>query len=281
MGRDRSCRFRGEADSIRAMNILDLLADLRRRHHLARRRRFAEAPYPSALYRGLLERLKGDAGCRLLPFADTTTPDGRTARVRVRHDIDTAGCVANMTAMTALDAALGVPAAVYVRVDGEDYDPADARAGVERCRALGAEVGLHTACYVADDAPARFREEIDIFAACFGFAPTSFTMHGLGAFRAAQREAFCAAVIHRLPTYGMRFTDCRPEVRTYDYVFEDCHQATDGAAGANGAAGRTGRFLYDDFCAASGFLRRGRDHLVLTHPCYWRFDDASPSSAGG
>lgn len=278
----RTGRYRGPtgAHSARlagsSMDFSETIAHWHKRRYLANRRPLAEAPYLASLYRDLLQRLKTDPRCRFQPFTDTTIPDGRTARIRVRHDVDTPGCIANMVAMVTLDASLGVPAAIYVRVDGDDYDPGAAKEAVGRCRALGADVGLHASCYLADDAWGRFRQEIAVFTNHFGFAPASFTMHGLGAYRAAERQAFCAAVVHRLADFGMRFTDCRPEVRSYDHVFEDCHLVDGYASAAPGmtAAGAGRRCLHPDFAAIPRFLRRGLDYLVLTHPCYWRFDGA-------
>ncbi|WP_211099612.1 polysaccharide deacetylase family protein [Azospirillum agricola] len=227
---------------------------------MEQRRFYATSPYPIALYRRFLEQALAFRRCEIRPFTEASFGDGPRARLYVRHDIDTAACVANTPALLEIDRELGIPAAVYVRVDDEDYPAESCRAMVSRCHEIGLEVGLHTACYTHDDSFAAFSDELDKFTTLFGFSPLSFTMHGLGTKRQLERQDFCAKIIKSMKKYGLRFTDCRPEFRNYDYVIEDCHLE---------GGGSNQRFLYNDVYRIPKFFRPSRDYLFLTHPCYW------------
>lgn len=232
---------------------------LRKRRYLARRRRLCEAPYPVALYRGLLAQAKARVGLRL-PRFDAPPAAGADLRLFLRHDVDTVACVERLPLLVEADLDAGFAVPVYLRTDGIDYDPRTARDVAANLVRAGVEIGLHSSCYLADDPEAAFRAEGERFADCFGVRPRSFTMHGLGEVRLAQRLAFVAEAARGLDRLGYAFTDADPSLRRYDYVITDCHP--DPVAGT--------RFIYDDIERLPRFLARGRDYLVLTHPCYWR-----------
>lgn len=226
--------------------------------YLRRRRPVAYAPYGVAVYRDLLRQLKRRADVHLAPF-DARTLAANRVNFFLRHDVDTAQCVANLAMVAEQNGAEGVPAAVYLRCDGEEYRPADAAAAVARCRAHGFEVGLHSSAYVEGDSEAALRRELDVFRDAFGFAPRSVTIHGLGDFRLAERQELVAHLTSSLAAYGLGFTDAHESLRAYDHVITDCHP--DPASGK--------RFIYGDMLRLPPLLRRGRAYLVLTHPCYW------------
>ncbi|MCA3265845.1 MAG: hypothetical protein ING19_07215 [Azospirillum sp.] len=227
--------------------------------YLRRRRPVAYAPYDVSVYRDLLRQLRGRDDVRLAPFNQSALEPDRV-NFFLRHDVDTAQCVANLAMVAERNAAESVSAAVYLRCDGDEYRPVDAATAVARCRALGFEVGLHSSAYVQDDSAAALRRELDVFADAFGFAPRSVTIHGLGEFRLAERQALVAHLIGSLATYGLDFTDAHESLRAYDHVITDCHP--DPASGK--------RFIYGDMLRLPPLLRRGRAYLVLTHPCYWK-----------
>jgi hypothetical protein len=234
--------------------------DFRKRRYLERRRRVADAPHPAALYRDFLAQAKRRPGLALPRFDAPPVPAANAARLFLRHDVDTVRCIEKLPLLVEANLALGVAAPVYVRTDGIDYDPRAARDVVREAAAAGIEVGLHSSCYLAEDPEAEFRAEGERFADCYDFRPRSFTMHGLGDTRLDQRLAFVESAAGRLAQLGYAFTDAHPSLRRYDYVITDCHPDPVSAT----------RFIYDDFHSLPGFLARGRDYLVLTHPCYWR-----------
>ena len=157
-----------------------------------------------------------------------------------------------------LNVAEGVASAVYVRTDGVDYDPKKVAPAVARYRLMGVEFGLHTSCYTQDDYLGALRREVDGFAMCFGFQPPTFTVHGLGTYRAETRARFNEEIAGRLDEFG--FDAGRTPPRQFAYVIQDCHLE----------AGTQRRYAYDDFATLPRFFEPGRNYLVLTHPCYWR-----------
>jgi hypothetical protein len=227
--------------------------------YLSWRRPAAYAPYRIELYRDLLRQLRCRRDVSLPQFDEERLEIGRL-NFFLRHDIDTAQCVANLIMVAEQNAAEAVPAAVYIRCDGEEYRPAEAAAAVGYCRARGFEIGLHSSAYVQDDYKAALRRELDVFGEAFGFSPRSVTIHGLGDFRLAERHALVAHLKESLETYGLRFTDAHESFRAYTHVITDCHPDPVGGT----------RFIYNDMLRPPAFLRRGLAYLVLTHPCYWR-----------
>lgn len=243
-----------------------LAAGLARARDLGRRLRRARAarplrvaPYPLSLYRDLLASARGSR-VRLAPY--WSGPDGPTAGLFVRHDVDTAGCAARLPLLLAADLEQGVRPGVYYRADDAEYRLADQREPAEAALALPSAVGLHTVCYLADHPLDELRREADRFEAALGFRPRTFTVHGLGEVRRAARLRFYDDVAARLAELGFEFADL-PRRRPYDHVIEDCHLDP---------AGR--RFVRRDFARVPGFFRAGRAYLLLTHPTYWQPDPA-------
>ncbi len=236
-------------------------ADLhrRRKNRYQRARRLAGyAPYSASLYRRFLSQALRDRKLRVASFLETSAAPG-PATLFVRHDIDTAECMRGLRTLLDVDRELGVAAGVYLMADSKAYRLADHREEIAACRAAGFEIGLHTACYVHDDYFAALGAETRAFADALGFLPRSFTVHGLGQHRLDVRLKFYEEARGRMGEFGYTFTDACPELRAYDYVFEDCHW--DDA--------RQARFVYDDIAGRRFPFERGRSYLLLTHPCYW------------
>jgi hypothetical protein len=215
------------------------------------------APYPTRLYRDFLARALHDRALEVAPFVEA--PAGRgLATLYVRHDIDTAACARGMGLLLGIDRELGVRSGVYLLADAPDYRLSDLREEIAAWRAAGFEVGLHTACYAHDDCFAAFAAETWAFTNALGFAPRSFTVHGLGQHRLDARMKFYREIPARLTEFGYAYTDI-PGVRGYDHVFEDCHW--DDA--------RQARYVRDDLAGRRYPYARGGRYLLLTHPCYW------------
>jgi hypothetical protein len=237
--------------------------------HVAARRRYANSPYPIAVYDRFLAAVLERSAGRVAPFNAPPPRQWERGLVIVRHDVDTAACVEGLAALLDVDRAHGVPAAIFLRTDGGDYDPLRAASIVRRYRDTpGLTFGLHTSCYLHDDFMGALERETRTFEEVFGFPPDTFTVHGLGSVRADVRRRFVATVSRDLGAAGFSFSDCHPDLRRYDYVVEDCHLDTETGA----------RFVYDDIVEAPGWIARGEVCLLLTHPCYWR---ASPVRENG
>ena len=226
------------------------------------------APYPMRIYQDLLDLLVRDSDVTL---QDYTSRDSGIDRIHayVRHDIDTLRCIENMPFMLDINLKVGVQAGVFFLVDDEHYRLADYRELILRYREAGVEVGLHTQCYVDDDPLAGFRRETDVFTESLGFAPSTFTIHGLGSFRADVRTAFRRKISRQYGDFGYVFSDAINAHRRYHHVIQDCHGSEESG----------GRYIYDDFIRSPGSLRKPSHVLVLTHPCYW--DPSGPGEDDG
>jgi hypothetical protein len=239
--------------------LREVVAEKRRELQPLRQLVYAYAPLEITHYVRILRQARALPDFVLSPFAAASGQAGGPARLFVRHDLDTALCVEQLPMILDIDRQERVPAAVFVRLDGLDYPPAAAVA-VLRGRSDRVEIGLHSSCYLEDDYLSAFRRETERFTAAFGFVPRSFTVHGLGEFRANVRDRFVATVAPRLGDFGYEFSDCDTSLRRYNYIFQDCHPE----------AGTGRRYISDDFVRISNIVRRGGDYLLLTHPCYWR-----------
>lgn len=227
---------------------------------MRQRAAYAHAPFDSALYRRLLRQVRDAKTVETPPFASKGSDDAGRARLYLRHDIDTRDCVSRLPSLLDINLDEGISASVFVRTDGEDYAPRELAPVVERYRKSGVDFGLHTSCYVQERYFDAFVEDTNHFAEAFGFAPRSFTVHGLGDFCFENRMKFVEEVLPRLGELGYTFTDCHTQMRSYSYVITDCHPEPGG----------TRRFMYDDFLRLPEFLAPRQDYLVLTHPCYWK-----------
>jgi hypothetical protein len=250
---------------MRGASLSGAVAAVRARVGAWRRRRYLQslstahyAPYPVRVYRDFLSRVLQDRELEVAPFVDANAGLG-CATLFVRHDIDTAACARGMGVLLGIDRELGVRSGIYLLAGSTEYRLADHRDEIAAWRATGFEVGLHTVCYTHDDYFAALEAETRAFADALGFAPRSFTVHGLGEHRLDVRLRFYREVLPRLGEFGYEFTDCCPELRSYDRVFHDCHWDT----------AKQARYIYDELTGRRFPFERGKSYLLLTHPCYW------------
>lgn len=230
---------------------------MQKKQYLRRRKRAHDAPYPLSIYRNLLLQAQQKSDISVQPFLRQKALN--KANLFVRHDVDTASCVKNLPHLTQINRELGIQAGIYFRVDDQEYSLAKHKRVVASLRDAGFEVGLHTVCYLRDDYLKALELETEKFLHEAGFQPLSFTVHGLGSYRAEVRQRFYLEVGTKLADLGYQFTDCGRHLRTYEYVIEDCHRDERGGQ----------RFIYSDFLRIPHWFRAGGEYLVLTHPCYW------------
>ncbi len=192
-------------------------------------------------------------------FSDSRSDDYR-ASVFFRHDIDYLGCVRNGPYLMQFHEEFGVPLAIFVRADGEEYKLSDARELVKEAQCRGISVGLHTSCYVHEDFLTVLNSERQDFGFEYGFLPTTFTIHGGSApqYQGRRRQLVNHAE-GNLGELGFCFTDCSPAYRSYTYVFQDCDRSE--------VSGE--RSLFSDFIAPPVFFPGGSNFLFLAHPSYW------------
>lgn len=239
-------------------NYRDRRHDRLRATHMAARRPGLYAPYSVDLFRNFLAQVQARRGSRFLPFSSAPETAPNAARWYLRYDIDTADCAKKMHLLLDASHDAGLPAAAFFLLHGNPYDLASLRPEVEKWRARGVEIGLHTCCYAEDDFLARFREETRLFTEALGFAPRSFTVHGMGKERYDVRVKFYETIATRYAEFG--YTSCDvPAIRNYDHVFTDCHSGEGGK-----------RCIYDDLVNLPDFISRGRTYTALLHPCYWQ-----------
>jgi anaerobic magnesium-protoporphyrin IX monomethyl ester cyclase len=201
-------------------------------------------PYPLTLYANLLQR-----------FEERTT-DRKDIHVFIRHDVDTAACIQKLNCLLAIDREFQVPAGLYFRIDDVEYRLPDYKDWLNVLRQEGFEIGLHTVCYLDDNPLQAFQRETAKFEREVGFRPRSFSVHGLGTFRAEIRMRFYRDISNHLKEFGYVFGDV-PQLRPYEYVIQDCHLDEEKKI-----------FICDDVKEPFPF-RKGKQYLILTHPCYW------------
>ena len=218
---------------------------------------YMESPYPLSLYKEILSEIKANKKYILREFMDLGMTEKYTS-FYIRHDIDTGNCLSQISKLLDIDKAYNVKSGVYFRADDEEYVLADCAETVNKYAADGFEFGLHTVCYKSDNYFDLFEKELDYFHSSLGFAPKSFTVHGLGKYRLEIRMKFCNEVVDLLSKYHIKFTDCNENLRKYDYVLQDCHWNDI----------KKTRYLKDDVIKLP-FPLNMKNYLFLTHPCYW------------
>lgn len=214
------------------------------------------APYNSGVYHELLWKISKLSNMKFIPFLENGY-GSEAVNVFVRHDIDTSRCIEKMALLLDIDKSVETPAAIYFRADNKEYSLKNYKDAINRYRDAGFEIGLHTVCYTKDNYLEEFAVETEKFSNDVGFRPKSFSVHGLGTFRQDIRIQFYEYISSHLNEFGYEFGDI-PQLRAYDYVIQDCHMDA-----------RNNRFIYDDFMNPPSFLKKGKNCLILTHPCYW------------
>lgn len=217
------------------------------------------SPIRCDIYKYCLERLQATDAV-FMNFGEFQSSETQTSKKRifVRHDIDTLECINNISLLIDINLQLHIKSGIYVRVDeASGYSLADYRDIINRVRDSGFEVGLHTVCYTQDDYMKAFESELTAFNELLGFTAKSFTVHGMGAHRFSVRQAFNNEIVQKLPSFGIEFTDCHPDLIQYDYVMHDSHYCDH----------KQKRYIKDDFTSLN--VLANSNTLVLTHPCYW------------
>jgi hypothetical protein len=234
------------------------IAAWRLRQVLARREVALHAPYPVVLYRSIVRQSKMQG----LPIGRFTDPQPvmPVTRIFFRHDIDYAGCVSNASILLDVNREEGVPAAVFLRMDGEGYHPEEAIEMVQAYKSDDIIFGLHTSCYTHVDYLSAFARERETFLRTYGFEARTFTVHGLGQLHLQRRLEFTSYATAHLTDLGFDASDCTADLRPYHLVFQDCDlDPVDGR-----------RAIYTEMKTLPPLLPRCHNYLVLTHPCYWQ-----------
>jgi hypothetical protein len=239
-------------------NVKHFLLDKNRHEYIKTREIVEYAPYKVGIYENMLSQLKNDEDIYIHDFV-SGKPKEDKINFFLRHDIDTKGCIENMSLLLDLNKKYNIHSGVYFRVDDDEYRLGDYREVVNKCKNQGFEVGLHTVCYVKDDFMKEFVRETEKFIDETGIIPESFTVHGLGEFRVETRKIFYEEIAKRINEFGYTFTDCHKKFRKYDYVIQDCNLIVE----------KQQRYIFDDFINRPPFFKKGGEYLILTHPCYW------------
>lgn len=232
------------------------LVRLRAEHYEQRRPAF-HAPYSIKVFEQFLSQVKDRRKTRFLPFTCQPETQRGVSRWYLRFDIDTADCARNMSMMLEASMNAGVPASAFLLFYGNPYDVTEMRDEIQTWRKRGVEIGLHTCCYTRDDYMTCFREECEMFTKLLGFAPRSFTVHGLGDVQLDIRNRFYREIAPAYQDFGFVATDI-PGVRDYHHVFHDCWLDESGR-----------RTVYNDMVELPAFVAANRTYAVLVHPCYW------------
>ncbi len=219
---------------------------------------FRNEPYPVIVYRQLLNTIRKANTCAFENFSSNKIIEDKIT-IFSRHDIDTSQCLKNIPFLVDIDIEQKISSPCFVRVDEEEYTLHEANELIQKYTERGVEFGLHTVCYIHDNYLKAFEDETNKFIKAFGFKPKTFTVHGLGQYRADVRAKFYSDISTRLNNFGYDFSDCCATLRTYHYVIEDCHWSAKNQC----------RFIYDDFKKLPKNVKPGMNVLILTHPCYW------------
>ncbi|MBL4755118.1 MAG: hypothetical protein JKY52_16175 [Flavobacteriales bacterium] len=242
-------------------SVIRSVVDPAANDYLESRQNFSYAPFKLATYQNLLQQASKDGRIRVGRFGEAKSSKDHI-NVFIRHDIDTLKCVQNIDLLLDSDLHMDFPAGVYFLVDDDEYRLQDFKQVAQACKEKGFETGLHTICYAQDDYMGQFKLETEKFADEAGFRPTTFTIHGMGEKRLSVRKAFIREMVKNHTKYGYTFSDCHKAFRGYHHVIEDCHM--DFSV--------NNRYIFDDFNEFPSFFRKGKNYLILTHPCYWEQD---------
>lgn len=214
------------------------------------------APYSPEIFRSVLTLAAVNENVSIKLLSREASDPGRLT-VYLRHDIDTENDVKNLDLLISIQRSMDIRSAIYVRMDRQEYDPAQLRDYLRELRDIGFEVGLHTSCYLDDDYMDVFKAETNTFHRLLGFAPTSFTLHGVGQVRWAVRMAFLESVKPGMKSLGYSFCDTF-DIK-YNRVIQDCHGGTETER----------RFIMGDFRELPEPVYGNEKYLILTHPGYW------------
>ena len=223
-------------------------------------KRLTFAPYDLSIYERLLRNLSTDEKYVICNLEDYSVhAKENRVHILIRHDIDTLDCFRKMEFLLEEDLRHGFRPGVYLRVDGEAYSLREWKDLIEKYHRKGIPFGLHSVCYVHRNYLEIFQKETQTFMTETGIIPKSFTLHGLGEVGIENRIQFIKQAKQIVKDHGYQVTDCSEDFVSYEYVIHDSHWD----------AANQKRYAMKDFIHLPKFLK-GKVHLILTHPCYWR-----------
>jgi hypothetical protein len=179
--------------------------------------------------------------------------DGRQGRIVVRHDVDYTP--ENLALLVDVERRLDVRSDIHLIVNDAFYD---IRPYVMELRKLSSEgfcLGLHTLAPSEDDFYSVLRVEILRFTDLFGFAPKTFSVHGVCPSPKdwhARRQRFLAKIGARLESFGFVGSH---NLSGPDFWVED-----------SGVGGEFA-YLHADWVRAAPAA--GQVMGVLVHPDHW------------
>jgi hypothetical protein len=163
------------------------------------------APHNIQLLRYLIERYKRHdvsfITCHELYGSEG--PDPQRAYATLRHDVDYTP--ENLSLITDLERELSVRSEIHIIVDGSSYDPEPYAAEWRKLAEEGFVFGLHTLAPSEPDFFTKLRDEISRFEELMGFAPPTFSIHGVCPSPVnwrELRERFIARIQPRMGSFG-------------------------------------------------------------------------------
>lgn len=212
------------------------------------------APHNLRLYEYFI-RKQLKAGARFITSEDlygiALSPND--ACILIRHDVDY--CPDRLAAIIDVERRLGVVSDVHVIVDKSHYDPHPYAESWRKLAAEGYSFGLHTLAPSYDDFFSVLRKEIRQFSDLLGFAPKTFSVHGVCPSPVdwqKRRQNFLDRLAPRMASFGF---DGSHNFGGFDSWVED--------------SGRGGEFAYLDTGWTECVPVPGKVIGVLVHPDHW------------
>lgn len=212
------------------------------------------SPFSANQYQNTVLNISSQKRINILCFDEKV--EQRRVNFIFRHDLDTQICLENFHILADIHLQLNVPLSVFVRTDNIDY-PFKNSFPFLKPYLNQFQIGLHSSCYIYENPLKRLEEEVSIFNEIYGFYPKFLTLHGLGQYKHTERMNLIKDISTKYKDFGFVFTDCVPDLRTYNYVIQDCHLDNNGH-----------RYIKKDFVHLPPCIN-GSCYLILAHPCYW------------
>ena len=212
------------------------------------------APHNLRLYEYFI-RKQLKAGARFITSEDLygLALSHNDACFLIRHDVDY--CPDRLAAIIDVERRLGVVSDIHVIVDKSHYDPNPYAESWRKLVAEGHCFGLHTLAPINDDFFSVLRKEILQFSDLLGFAPKSFSVHGVCPSPVdwqKRRQQFLDRLAPRMASFGF---DGSHNFGGFNSWVED--------------SGRGGEFAYLDTGWTECVPVAGRVIGVLVHPDHW------------
>ncbi|EKE00969.1 MAG: hypothetical protein ACD_21C00250G0042 [uncultured bacterium] len=220
-----------------------------RNRHLLR-----SSPFSFNQYQNTVLNISSQKRINILRFDENV--EQRSVNFIFRHDLDTQTCLENFNILADIHLETNTPLSVFIRTDNLDYPFKHSFQYIEQYLDKF-QIGLHSSCYIYDNPLKKLEEEVNDFNEIYGFCPKFLTLHGLGNYKHTERMQLINDLSTQYQDFGFVFTDCVPELRTYNYVIQDCHLGSDG-----------NRYIKKDSVILPPSIN-GNCYLILAHPCYW------------